>query len=79
MMSVDQCRAGRALLGWSAQALADAARVGVATVRRYETDNPMNAASIAAIEAALVAAGLTFLSDGETSTGGAGVRLTDPA
>lgn len=77
MISVDQCRAARALLDWSAQKLADKAGVGVATVRRYEAGASIAEASMSAIETALRQAGVTFIATGETSrSGGQGVRLT---
>lgn len=77
MISVEQCRAARALLDWSAQRLADEARVGVATVRRYESGAAIADASMLAIEKALGAAGITFVATGETSKGGGeGVRLS---
>lgn len=76
MISVDQCRAARALLDWSAQKLADRAVVGVATVRRYEAGASIAAPSMAAIEDALSNAGITFIGTGEVSRdGGEGVRL----
>jgi len=76
MMNVEQCRGARALLGWSAQDLADKARVGVATVRRYEGGSTIASGSLKAMAAALAAAGVVFISDGEKSSGGgAGVRL----
>lgn len=65
------------MLGWTAQALADQACVGVATVRRYEAGSQVAETSLSAIEAALVEAGITFIASGEASrTGGEGVRLS---
>lgn len=75
-MVVEQCQAARALLGWSAQELADAARIGVATVRRYEGGSSVADGSIAAMVTALTASGIIFVADGEASAGGGpGVRL----
>jgi transcriptional regulator with XRE-family HTH domain len=73
MISAAQCRAGRALLDWSQQQLADAARVGVVTVRQFENGGsaPRNA-TLDVIQRALEAAGVIFVSEnGE----GPGVRL----
>lgn len=76
-MNVEQCRAARALLGWSTNALAEAAGLGLATVRRFETNNTVQPGSIAAMKDALAAAGVVFINDGEASPdGGHGVRLT---
>lgn len=76
MMMIAQCRGARALLAWSAQNLADAAALGVATVRRYETGAVVALASVEAMESALSAAGIIFIAEGEQSTtGGTGVRL----
>lgn len=78
MMTVEQCRAARALLGWSAQDLADEAGVGVATIRRFEGGNPVNDGSVAAMTKALTAAGIIVISENEASTaGGVGVRLAN--
>lgn len=70
-----QLRAARALVRWSADDLAQRARVGVATVRRAEAnDGPitLTAANAAAIRSALEAAGIIFVAEnGE----GPGVRL----
>lgn len=75
-MDVEQCRAARALLGWSTNQLAAAAKLGLATVRRYETGNPVQANSIEAMKAALEDGGVLFVEAGKVSrTGGAGVRL----
>ncbi len=73
MITPAQCRAGRALLDWSQQQLADAARVGVVTVRQFEgsASQPRNA-TLDVIQRALEAAGVIFISEnGE----GPGVRL----
>ncbi len=77
MISVEQCRAARALLDWSAQRLADEARIGVATVRRYESGVAIAEVSLSAIEDTLRTVGITFVAAGETSKGGGeGVRLS---
>ncbi len=72
-----QIRAGRALVGWSADDLAEKARVGVATVRRAETgQRATTPANLDAIRRALQAAGVEFLSEGDyAGNGGPGVRL----
>jgi transcriptional regulator with XRE-family HTH domain len=70
-------RAGRALLGWSAEVLAQAATIGVATVRRAEMgDERVTYETKAALVAALQNAGVVFLDEeGE----GLGVFLRAPA
>lgn len=76
MVNVEQCRGARALLGWSAQDLADAAKIGVATVRRYEGGNPVAVGSIDLMAGAMRTAGVVFIGDSEKSlTGGPGIRL----
>ncbi|OYW61996.1 MAG: transcriptional regulator [Rhizobiales bacterium 12-68-15] len=73
MMSPAQCRAARALLDWSQQQLADAARIGVVTVRQFEggASEPRNS-TLTVMRAALETAGVIFVPEnGE----GAGVRL----
>ena len=77
MMKVEQCRAARALLDWSAQELADQAGIGVATVRRFEGGSAVAFSSVEAMIVTLAAAGITFIAAGEASpNGGDGVRLT---
>ena len=75
MITGAQIRAARALLRWSAEALAERSRLGVATIRRAEaTDGLPNltAANVAAVQAALESAGVIFVfEDGH----GPGVRL----
>lgn len=73
MITSAQCRAGRALLNWSQQQLSDAARVGVVTVRQFESggSEPRNA-TLDVIRRALELAGVIFV---EENGEGPGVRL----
>lgn len=70
-------RTARALLNWSAEALAQKADVGVVTVRRAETVKgfieKMQPETAEKIVRALEKAGVCFLEKGRD--GGAGVRL----
>jgi transcriptional regulator with XRE-family HTH domain len=76
MLTVEQCRAARGLLGWSAQELADRGGFGVATVRRFESGQPVNAASLDRLTTTFTVAGVTFIAAGDRSDdGGEGVRL----
>lgn len=72
-----QIRAGRALVGWSADDLAEKARVGVATVRRAESgQHATTPANLEAMRRALESAGVEFLPEGDyAGNGGPGVRL----
>lgn len=70
-----QLRAARALIRWSADDLAKAANVGVATVRRAEAaDGPINMVpnNLTAIRQALENAGVILV---EENGQGPGVRL----
>ena len=70
-----QIRAARALLKWNAQELADAAMLGVNTIRRAEVaeeEIALTAANSLAIRRALEAAGIEFIDE---NGGGPGVRL----
>ncbi len=63
------------MLGISADELAIASKLGVATVRRAEKHDgapPITSANLAAIRSALEAAGVEFIPE---NGGGAGVRL----
>lgn len=75
-MSPAQSRAGRALLNWSQEQLAEKASVSVTTLRNYErgATAPMTN-NLNAIRAALEAAGVVFIPE---NGGGAGVRLRAP-
>lgn len=73
-----QIRAARALVRWTAADLANAAKVGISTVRRAETEDGVPSITVAnlnAIRMALEAAGIEFTpSNGR----GVGVRFKNP-
>jgi hypothetical protein len=78
-ITIEQCRAARALLNWSAAELAEQAKVGIATIRRFEGGLAVQAASKEALKGALEASGVTFIDGGDVSPiGGVGARLTIP-
>ena len=64
-MTKTQCRAARAILGWSQAKLAERAGVGLSTVREFEAGrrDPYDA-NMSAMRGALSGAGVEFL-DGD--------------
>ena len=75
-MTPEQSRAARGLLGWSQARLGAKANLSEGTIRDFEKGRRVPLGSkLATVRAALEAAGVIFLSDGETATGGLGVRL----
>ena len=76
MITPEQCRAARALLGWSQQELADKAGVGIVTIHQLEagTSQPRRATRDVLLRA-LEAAGVEFIDE---NGGGPGVRLKKP-
>ena len=71
MISPEQCRAARAWLGWPQPELAKRARVGLSTIRDFETGtrNPI-VHNREAIQRALETAGIKFLfTDGDKPLG----------
>lgn len=76
IMTPAQCRAARALLDWTQPHLATAAKLGLSTVVDFEkARRAVSDDALAAIRTALETAGVTFMANGETTTGGPGVRL----
>ena len=79
MRYAEQLRAGRALLDWSQDQLAERAKVGVATIRRMESQSGLiggSSRSVWALQQTLERGGVVFLNDeGEL---GPGVRLAKP-
>jgi transcriptional regulator with XRE-family HTH domain len=78
LISSEQLRAARALLRWEQKDLAEASGVSLPSLKRLETQpGPLaaHARTVEAIVKAFEGAGILFLSDGETSDGGPGVRM----
>jgi transcriptional regulator with XRE-family HTH domain len=76
MITAAQSRAARGLLGWSQQALADRARVGVMTVHQMEKDGAQpRRATQDVVRRAFEEAGVEFIDE---NGGGPGVRLRKP-
>jgi transcriptional regulator with XRE-family HTH domain len=77
MVASRQIRAGRALLGWTQQTLADQALVAVNSVRAVERGSAYpKSETVDAIRTALVKGGIVFLPEGSM---GEGVRLAKPS
>ena len=76
MLTASQCRAARSLLDWTQQELADAARIGVATIRQFEggATEPRHA-TLVVLKQALELAGVEFIDENGT---GEGVRFLKP-
>ena len=73
-MTNAQIKAARGLLNWTVRDLAARAGVHRNTVTRLEGEAPGSGHAVAAIRAALEAAGVTFIAE---NGGGLGVRLRD--
>ena len=80
MMTPEQCRAARALLAWSQQQLATAARVAVVTVQQFEigTSQPRRA-TLDVIRRAFEAAGVEFIDENPLNCRRANLRVTQRA
>jgi transcriptional regulator with XRE-family HTH domain len=78
MLTSEQVRAARAMLRWEQKDLAQASAVSLPSIQRLEAKpGPLaaQARTVAAIRAALEAAGIEFIPE---NGGGAGVRLRKP-
>ena len=75
-MSAAQCRAARALLGWSQRRLAKASGVGLSAIVSFEHGGGRRVSreAVAELRGTLEEAGLEFLSGSE---GGAGILLQE--
>lgn len=71
-MDATQCKMARAATGLGVRELAKAADVSPNTIARLERGEDLKPSTIAAIRAALEAAGVEFIAE---NGGGAGVRL----
>ena len=66
MLSVEQIKAARAFLGWSASDLAEQSGVGATTLRRYEMGTGIphaNVGTLAKIKTCFENAGIEFTGD----------------
>jgi transcriptional regulator with XRE-family HTH domain len=73
MITPSQCRAARGLLDWTQQELADAARIGVATIRLFEGEAVESRhATVAMLRRTFELAGVEFIDE---NGGGPGLRL----
>lgn len=83
MITANQLRAARALLGIDQRTLADLAGLSVPTIQRMEASEGVvrgNVDSLVKLVEALGAAGLELIDAGaESRQGGRGVRLKEPA
>lgn len=76
-MSPEQCRGARGLLDWSQARLSQTSNLGESTVRDFEKGRRLPSRNnLAAIQAALEAAGVEFIAE---NGGGAGVRFQRPS
>lgn len=77
MMTAEQMRAARALLGWSQAQLSETSGVSLPTIKRMETAGTGKSAgdTIQKVEQALLSGGVQFIPE---NGGGAGVRLAKP-
>jgi transcriptional regulator with XRE-family HTH domain len=76
MITAAQCRAGRALIEWSREQLAEAAGVSLRTIVDFErAARSPREVTLLALERALSDAGVQFLDHGEKAGGGPGVRV----
>ncbi len=79
MLQSSQIRAARALLGWNQHDLAKAAKIGIATIRRIESqEGPMMGyvSTLMRIQSAFEKAGIRFIDN--DAAGGIGVRFAAP-
>lgn len=75
-MTPEQCRAGRALVDWSRERLADASKVSHRTIVDFERGaRAPRAGTLEALQHALEDLGVVFLASGEVKDGGPGVRM----
>lgn len=73
-----QFRMARAALEWTVRDLAAKAGVHRNTIARIESGEASHGPTLAAVQRALEDAGIIFLSAGEQTDGGPGVRLREP-
>lgn len=76
MLTPEQIRAARGLLNWSQRELAEASGVALQSIKNIETSKTDPRLSTAtALRRTLEGHGVIFISAGETTNGGPGVRM----
>ena len=76
LLTSEQCRAARALVGWSQDELSAASSVAKATIANFELGSRKPyARTLRDLREALEAAGVRLMAAGEQVPGGAGVRF----
>jgi transcriptional regulator with XRE-family HTH domain len=75
MITPEQGRAARAMLGWNQRRLAAEANVPLSAVKAWESGRDIRVSVLAAIERTLIAAGILFLEPGDVRNGGRGLRF----
>jgi transcriptional regulator with XRE-family HTH domain len=70
-----QCRAARALLDWTQADLASRTAISAVSIRAFERGGEMRESNLKLLQLTFEAAGVIFEGDGETITGGIGVRM----
>lgn len=75
MISPEQCRAARALIGWSQTELATEVDISKVSISAFEKGGEMRESNKRTLKEALESAGVIFQADGEMVPGGPGVRL----
>jgi DNA-binding XRE family transcriptional regulator len=76
LVTPEQCRGARGLLGWSQSQLAEQANVSRTTIANFELGRPLATNNHIALSMALDRAGIELI---EPNGGGLGVRFRDPA
>ena len=80
MITAEQIRGARAMLRWSANALADRTGLGIATIQRMEALRGVptsSARNVEIVQRTLEDAGIVFIEE-ERGRAGPGLRLRDP-
>lgn len=80
MIELDQCKAGRALLGWTQTDLSAASGVSLRALQEFETGSRKpNPTTLQALAAALEGAGVVFIGErAKLATGGLRGVAIDP-
>lgn len=75
-ITADQCRAARALLGWTQKTLADLSGIGTVAINQFENETSQpRRATVDVVKRAFESAGVEFINE---NGGGPGVRFRKP-